>query len=304
MNLSVRRHPAPAFATAAVLGLILAAAAVGQQRPQAMITPNYKDADLGQIVEAVAQVTGKNFIIDPRVKAQVTMLSATPMTPDAFYEAFLAILQVHGFVAVQAGKVYKIIPDANARQVPANDLPDHVSATSDEIMTQVVTLKSVSAAQLVPILRPLIPQYGHLAAYPAGNVLIISDRAANVNRLLRIIQRIDQGGEDEIEVIRLENASSVEVVRVVNALSQGAAGAETGTTTRLIADERTNSVLLSGEKSQRLRLRALIAHLDTPLERGGGTVVRHLKYADADKLSAKLKEQVQSSTSAAEGRSL
>jgi general secretion pathway protein D len=148
--------------------------------------------DLGQIVEAVSQVTGKNFIIDPRVKAQVTMLSATPMTPDAFYEAFLAILQVHGFVAVPSGKVIKIIPDANARQVPANDLPDRVSSTSDEIVTQVVMLKNVSAAQLVPILRPLIPQYGHLAAYPASNALIISDRANNVNRMLRIIQRIDQ----------------------------------------------------------------------------------------------------------------
>ncbi|MCX7058064.1 MAG: hypothetical protein NTZ79_13025, partial [Proteobacteria bacterium] len=138
---------------------------------QAMITPNYKDADLTQIVEAVSQVTGKNFIIDPRVKAQVTMLSATPMGPGAFYEAFLAILQVHGFVAVPSGKLYKIIPDANARQVPANDLPESVSSSSDELVTQVVQLKNVSAAQLVPILRPLIPQNGHLAAYTASNVL-------------------------------------------------------------------------------------------------------------------------------------
>ncbi len=170
---------------------------------QALITPNYKDADLTQIVEAISQITGKNFIIDPRVKAQVTMLSATPMTPDAFYEAFLSILQVHGFVAVPTGKLWKIIPDANSRQVPANDLPDSVSANSDELVTQVVQLKNANATQLVPILRPLIPQNGHLAAYPATNMLIISDHANNVNRMVRILERIEQGGDDDIDVIRL-----------------------------------------------------------------------------------------------------
>ncbi len=265
---------------------------------QAMITPNYKDADLTQIVEAVSQVTGKNFIIDPRVKAQVTMLSATPMGPGAFYEAFLAILQVHGFVAVPSGKLYKIIPDANARQVPANDLPESVSSSSDELVTQVVQLKNVSAAQLVPILRPLIPQNGHLAAYTASNVLIISDHANNVSRLLRIIERIDSGGDEDIDVIRLEHASSSEIVRVVNQLTQGAAN-DGGAATKLIADERTNSVLLSGEKNQRLKLRALVAHLDTPLESGSGTRVRYLKYADAEKIATKLKEQVQATSAPA-----
>ncbi|MBS0375072.1 MAG: type II secretion system secretin GspD [Proteobacteria bacterium] len=258
------------------------------------ITPNFKDIDLGQIVDAVSKLTGKNFIIDPRVKAQVTMMSSTPMSPDAFYEAFLAILQVHGFVAVQSGSVYKIVPDANARTLPAVDLPDHVSSVSDEIVTQVVALRSVSAAQLVPILRPLMPQYGHLAAYPAANVLILSDHANNVARLLKVIDRIDRSSDDEFEVQRLEHASAVEIVRVVNQLAQ--AGGEQGSTAKLIADERTNSVLLSGEKNQRLRFRALIAHLDTPIEKGGGTTVRYLHYADAEKLAQKLKEQVQATT--------
>ncbi len=280
---------------------LLTSAALAQPRPgAAMITPNYKDADLGQVVEAVSQVTGKNFIIDPRVKAQVTMLSSTPMTPDAFYEAFLAILQVHGFVAVHAGAVYKIIPDANARTMPGVDLPDTVNGGSDEVVTQVVALRSVSAAQLVPILRPLIPQYGHLAAYTASNILIISDRANNVSRMMRIIDRIDRSTDDEIEVIRLEHASAVEVVRVVNQLG-AAAGAEAGAAAKVIADERTNSVLLSGEKNQRLKLRALVAHLDTPLDKGGGTTVRYLKYADADKLATKLKEQISATTAAATG---
>ncbi len=257
-----------------------------------MITPNYKDADLGQIVEAVSQVTGKNFIIDPRARAQVTMLSATPMSADAFYEAFLSILQVHGFVAVPSGRVWKIIPDANARQVPANDLPDKVSATSDEIVTQVMQVRNVSAAQLVPILRPLIPQYGHLAAYPSSNMLIISDRANNVNRLMRIIKRIDQAGDEDIDVIRLEHASAAEVVRVVNSLAAQPQGGEGGSTVKLVADERTNSVLISGESGARLRLKALVAHLDTPLESGGDTQVRYLRYSDAEKIAGKLKEQL------------
>ncbi|MFZ8886461.1 MAG: type II secretion system secretin GspD [Steroidobacteraceae bacterium] len=276
--------------------LACSGAATAQQGPA--ITPNYKDADLGQVIEAVAQVTRKNFIVDPRVRAQVTMLSTTPMSPAAFYEAFLAILQVHGFVAVPSGDVIKILPDANARQMPANDLPDSVSSTSDEIVTQIVLLRNVSAAQLVPILRPLIPQYGHLAAHPASNMLIISDRAANVNRMVRIIERIDQAGDQEIDVIRLEHASSAEIVRVINAL---APTISEGGAPQVVADERTNSVLLSGEGSQRLRIKTLIAHLDTPLEAGGDTQVRYLRYADAEKISVKLKEQAQGAAMAAAG---
>jgi general secretion pathway protein D len=287
---------AAALATALALGAVVVTVptpAVAQS--QGTITPNYKDADLSQIIEAVSAVTGKNFIVDPRVKAQVTMLSSTPMTPNAFYEAFLSILQVHGFVAVPSGDTIKILPDANARQVPSNDLPSRVSSSSDEIVTQVVAVRNVSAAQLVPILRPLIPQYGHLAAYPASNMLIISDRAANVNRLVRIIQRIDQQGDEAVDVIPLQHASAAEVVRIINTLYTGGAAAEGAgmPAVRVIADERTNSVLVSGETSQRLRLKTLVAHLDTPLDTGGDTQVRYLKYADSEKIAAKLREQIQ-----------
>ncbi len=289
----------------AALGALLACAATAaaQQPPGPRITPNFKDADITQIIEAVSAATGKNFIVDPRVgRQQVTMLSTTPMTPEAFYQAFLSILQVYGFVAVQTGDIIKIIPDANARQFPSNDLPDRVSSTSDEIVTQVIAVKNVSAAQLVPILRPLIPQYGHLAAYPASNMLIISDRANNVNRIVRIIRRIDQGGDAEIEVIPMQNASAAEVVRVVSQLVQGAAAAEGGgTNLKLVADDRSNSILLSGEQAARLRVKALIAHLDTPLESGGDTQVRYLRYSDAEKIAAKLKEQVTGVAAAAPG---
>lgn len=275
-----------------------------QAQQEATITPAFRDADLTQVIEAVSQITGKTIIVDPRVRAQVTILSSTPMSSDAFYEAFLSILQVHGFVAVPSGNVIKIIPDTNARQVPANDLPNTVNGSSDEIVTQVISVRNVSAAQLVPVLRPLIPQYGHLVAYPPSNMLIISDRASNVSRMMRIIQRIDQGGDEEIDIIRLENASAAEIVRVVNALSSGPGQqAEQGGSSgaKLVADDRTNSVLISGEKSQRLRLRTLVTHLDTPLETGGDTQVRYLNYADAEQIAGKLKEQVTGITQAAPG---
>jgi general secretion pathway protein D len=272
---------------------IIAMSSIASAQQSGRITPNFKDADITQITEAVAAATGKNFIVDPRVRAQVTMISSTPMTPGAFYEAYLAILQVHGFIAVQSGQIIKILPDANARQIPSIDLPDHVSSTSDEIVTQVVDVKNVSAAQLVPILRPLIPQYGQLAAYPASNILIISDRANNVNRIIRIIRRIDQVGDQDVEVIPLQNASSAEIVRVINSLYAGGQQAqEGGQAAKVVADDRSNSVLVGGDQSQRLRIRALIAHLDTPLEAGGDTQVRYLRYADAEKIAPKLKEQI------------
>jgi general secretion pathway protein D len=272
--------------------VLVATMSAASAQQSGRITPNFKDADITQITEAVAAATGKNFIVDPRVRAQVTMISSTPMSPAAFYEAYLAILQVHGFIAVPAGDIIKILPDANARQIPSVDLPDHVSSTSDEIVTQVIDVKNVSAAQLVPILRPLIPQYGQLAAYPASNILIISDRANNVNRIMRIIRRIDQVGDQDVEVIPLQNASSSEIVRVINSLYQGQQAAEGGTPVKVVADDRSNSVLVGGDQNQRLRIRALIAHLDTPLEAGGDTRVRYLKYADAEKIAPKLKEQI------------
>jgi general secretion pathway protein D len=277
----------------AFLGALLALASVAlAEAPDRHITANFKDAELTQIAEAVSTATGKSFIIDPRVRGQVTMLSSTPMNPAAFYEAFLAILQVHGFIAVPAGNVVKILPDVNARQIPSLDLPGQVSATSDEIVTQVIDVKNVSAAQLVPILRPMIPQYGHLAAYPASNILIISDRASNVNRIIRIIRRVDQVGDQSVEIVQLQNASSADTVRVLNSLFQQAAAAEGGAAVKVVADERSNSVLISGDQSQRLRIRALVAHLDTPLEKGGDTQIRYLHFANAEKIAPKLKEQI------------
>src|SRR4051812_8408705 len=259
------------------------------------ITPNFKDAEIGQVIEAVAAATGKTIIPDPRIRAQVTMLSQTPMSPAAFYEAFLALLQVHQFVAVESGGIIRIIPDANARQVPnKGDLSPRIDGESDELITQVIAVENVNAAQLVPVLRPLMPQAAHMAAYPAGNILILSDRASNVARVMRIIKRIDQQGDNEVDIINLQNASASEVVRVVNSFFQQQAAAEGGgaSAVRVIADDRSNSVLIGGDKNARLRIKALVTHLDTPLETGGDTQVRYLQFADAEKIATKLKEQI------------
>jgi general secretion pathway protein D len=221
------------------------------------------------------------------VKGKVTVISSRPMDSDEVYQVFLSILKVHGFAAVPSGEVIKIVPDVNAKQDGIPTANDGSPGRGDEMVTRVVQVDNVAAAQLVPILRPLVPQQGHLAAYPATNVLIISDRANNVERLLTIIRRIDQVSDSEIEVITLQFASAVEVVRVLTSLkratpaAKGAAAAAGGGQV-LVADERTNSVLLSGDRASRLRMRAIISHLDTPLDTGGNTDVIYLRYATAE----------------------
>ena len=295
----IRRKRRPAlsrpFLGAALLCLTCVAWA---QQPAA--TLNWKDADIRQVVEAVSAVTGKNFILDPRVTGRVTLLSPTPLGPDALYEAFLSILQVHGYVAIDSGDLIKIIPDATARQFPSQ-IGTEGAAGPDDLATQVIQLRNVGATQLVPILRPLIPQYGHLVAHSGSNMLIISDRAANVSRMLSIIRRIDQASDEDIEVVPLQHASAAEIVRIMTALTQTPRSDGLPVTTSLVADSRTNSVLIGGDRADRLRLRTLIAHLDTPLDAGGDTQVRYLRYADAEELATKLQEHFSGRAPAAAG---
>ncbi len=275
---------------------LLALAALAHQASAAVasITPNFKDANIRQIIQAVSAATGKNFILDPRVNAQVTMYSSTPLTPAAFYQAFLSILEVYGYIAVPSGHdIVKIVPTADERVMTGNTLPKFISPTSDEIVTQVIPVKNVSAAELVPILRPLVPEWGHLAAYPPSNILIVSDRASNVNRIMRIVRRIDRVGNQDVDVMPLHNASATQVVQVIDQLYQGQAAAQMGRTFKVVADERTNSVLISGDPAERLRIRALVAELDTPTAAGGNTRVVYLHYASAKELAPKLKQQME-----------
>ncbi|CAK0738968.1 general secretion pathway protein D [Gammaproteobacteria bacterium] len=253
------------------------------------VTLNLADADLSAVIATVAEITGKNFIVDPRVKGKVTIVSSRPLDKNAIYQVFLSVLEVHGFAAVPSGEITKIVPDANAKQSAITLSTSEHPGNGDETVTRVIDVKNVQAAQLVPILRPLVAQQGHLAAYPQNNMIILSDRAANVQRMMEILRRIDVPSRNEIEIIPLHHASATEVVRVVTSLAQQektkeGAGAGGGGMT-LVADERTNTVLLGGDKEDRLRLRAIISHLDTPLENtGGNTVVIYLHYAQAKDL--------------------
>jgi len=253
---------------------------------EATATLNLKDADIRTLIKTVSEITGRNFVIDPRVKAKVTIVSSKPMEKDELYQVFLSILQVHGFAAVPTGNVIKIVPDVAAKQGPVPTASPGTPGVGDELVTRVVTVQHVPASQLVPILRPLVPQQGLLAAYAPSNTLIITDRASNINRLMSIIRRVDRADSDEIEIITLQHASAAEVVRIITSLEKKGTAAKTPATSSysLSADDRTNSILIAGDRSSRLKIRGLIAHLDTPLEIGGRTQVVFLKNAKAKDL--------------------
>lgn len=278
-----------------VLGLLgcvaVSTPAWAQGTDEGAFTLNLKNADITTLIATVSEVTGRNFIIDPRVKGNVTVLSATPMTANELYQTFLSVLEVHGFAAVPAGQVTKIIPQINAKQAGAFGTdPD----TEEEIVTRVVQLDNVPADQLVPILRPLIPQYGHLAAYVPANSLIISDRAANVERVNQIIKRIDNNGMTHVQTVELQHASASDVVAVLKRLR----GPQARGMARVAADTRTNSIIISGNAEQRARARSIIAELDTRTQRSGGTQVIYLDYADAEELAPVLQDYAASAVAA------
>ena len=252
--------------------------------PPGTHTLNLKDADIQALIATVSEITGKNFILGPNVQGKVTVVSARPMKPDEIYDVFLSVLRVHGFAAIPSGSMIKIVPEAMAQQDGSAALDGSAAHAPDELVTQVVTVKHLSAAELVPILRPLMPQGGQLIAHGSSNSLVISDRAGNVQRLIGIIQRIDTVSDTDVEVIPLAHASAAELARTITQLADNKTNDASGEQAKIFADERTNSIMLTGGKNARLRLRALIAHLDTPLNNGGDTQVVYLHYANAKDL--------------------
>ena len=246
------------------------------------VTLNFSDADLVAVINSVSQITGKNFIIDPRVKGKVTVVSSKPLNEKEVYNVFLSILQVHGFATVPTKNAIKIIPDATAKQSAAPFTGSRRNP-EDQLITRVLSIKHINAAQLVPILRPLVAQQGHLAAYPTTNVLIISDRASNITRIDRIIAEMDKEVDSDIEIIKLKHAFAAEVVRLLTSLNIASPDQKNPASAgvKVSADERTNSILLSGERTTRLKYRAIISDLDAPVETSGNTHVVYLRYADA-----------------------
>ena len=218
---------------------------------------NLKEADIGAFISQVADITGKSFVIDPRVKGKVNVLSSEPMNKDGVYELFLSVLQVQGFVAVPAGDVTLIVQQNDVKQ-QGRDLDESVQVDSQELLTKVIMIKNTPALDLVPILRPLVAKYGHLAGVKSANALIISDHANNIFRIEQIIDRLDRSGSEELEVIQLKEAWVGNVVTMLQNLdpakvSQGnAAGANENTagSIRVVADERSNRLIIKGEKKR------------------------------------------------------
>ncbi|WP_110266020.1 type II secretion system secretin GspD [Sinimarinibacterium flocculans] len=259
---------------------------LGTLPARAEITLNLKDADISTLIATVSEVTGKNFIVDARVKGKVTVVSASPMSSDGLYETFLAVLAVNGFAAIPAGDTIKIIPEATAKQEGSGVYGSSSRLPIDEVVTHVYQLQNINAAQLVPILRVLVPQWGHLAAYQPNNSLIITDRASNVERIGRLIQQMDQAGDREIEFVRLQYAAASEIVRILTAMTQQDKQSDpTSQPATIIADERSNSILIGGDKAARQKFIDIVRQLDIQLEDDGATQVVYLRHASAENLA-------------------
>ena len=278
-----------------VLAVLLLISVVSPIQAQESWQINLKDADIGAFISQVADITGKSFVVDPRVKGKVNVITSEAMNSHGVYELFLSVLQQHGFAAVPAGDVILIVQQNDVKQ-NGRDLDEKAGIGSQELLTKVIMIKNTPALDLVPILRPLVAKYGHLAGVKSSNALIISDHAVNIRRIEQIIDRLDKSGSEELEVIQLKEAWVGNVVTMLQSLdpakvSQGNANNTDNTSgsIRVVADERSNRLIIKGEKTARERIRQLIEQLDQPSYFSGSAQVIRLHYADATKLAEMLK---------------
>lgn len=250
-------------------------------------TVNIRNADIQAFINQVAEMTGRNFVVDPRVRARdVTVVSHKPLSQEQVYELFLSVLQVHGYAAVPTAGATKIVPNTNAKQ---SNLPltqeGEEGEQGEKLITRVIPLDNAPAEQLVPVLRPLVPQYGHLAAVASANALIISDHVSNIQRIEAIISHIDGADSDQVEVIELEHAFAGDMVELLQDMTSKAQGGGRGDKSgglTLVADERTNSLVIKGNEDVRERLRRMVRELDVPQDESGSVHVVRLAHADAE----------------------
>jgi general secretion pathway protein D len=282
---------------AVLLLCILPVIGLAQPAEPDTVTLNFVNSDIEGVVKAVSEITGKNFVLDPRVKGSVNIVSTRPMARALVYEVFLSALRLQGYAAVEDHGVVKIVPEADAKLHPGRTLGpnERPRADGDQIQTQVFTLKYESAAQLLPILRPLIAPANTITVYPASNTLVITDYAGNLQRIGRIIDAIDQPGGTDPVVIPLAHASALDVALLVNRLfadpAQAAAGAaDTSQRLSVVADARSNSLIARADNPSRItRLRTLVAMLDSPTSAAGNLHVVYLKNAEAVKVAETLR---------------
>ena len=246
-------------------------------------TVNLKDTDIQEFIKFVADITGTTMVVDPNVKGKVRVISSKPVTQPELYDLFLSVLDVQGYTAVRSGQVIRVVPSKDARSSPVPIMEDQASVGSDEYVTQVIRLDNISAAKLIPVLRPLVPQQAHMAAYAPSNAIIISDIRSNIDRIVDIIERMDRSAIQTTEIIRLKYGVAEDVVKMLDTLekSRQGEGAEADKEAVLVADKRTNSVVVTADELSVERIQKLVAYLDTPLEQSGNVRVIYLEYADA-----------------------
>lgn len=247
---------------------------------------NLRDADLTAFINEVADITGKNFAVDPRVRGNVTVISNKPLNKAEVYDLFLGVLNVNGVVAIPSGNTIKLVPDSN---VKSSGIPFDAKqrATGDQIVTRVIWLENTNPNDLIPALRPLMPQFAHLSAVAGTNALIVSDRANNIYQLETIVRNLDGTGQNDIESVALQSSQAEEMIGLLESMSStGSARDLKGSRIRIIADNRTNRIILKGDTATRKRIRQMIEMLDVPAaDRLGGLKVFRLKYASAKNLA-------------------
>ncbi len=256
-------------------------------------TVNLKEADIQELIKFVAEATETTIVVDPAVKGKVKVVSSKPVSRTELYDLFLSILEVHGYTAVRSGGVVRVIQSKDARSAPVTVRDDEGRRGNDEYVTQVMRLKNISAAKLIPVLRPLVPQQAHMAAYAPSNAIIISDVASNIDRIAAIIERMDRTATQETEVIKLRYGVAEDVVRMLDQLNTSEAQQGNEVEVMLVADARTNSVLISADELERARMTQLIRYLDTPLEQSGNVKVIYLEYAKAEDIAEVLTKVMQ-----------
>ena len=175
-------------------------------------TVNSKQMDIQQLIISVAKATNKTIIIDPKVKGKVQVVSSKPLNQQEYYDLFLSILDVHGFAAIESGNVVRVVPEKDARTSPVR-VVDKQGRGNSEVVTHVIQLENISAAKLIPVLRPLAPQQAHMAAYAGSNAIIISDTSANIARIRQVIEKIDHSALEKTEIVPLAHAAAEDVVK-------------------------------------------------------------------------------------------
>ncbi len=253
-------------------------------------TWNLHEADIRAVIQTVAQLTGKNFIIDPRVQGKITLISSHAMNPDEMYRVFLSMLQVLNYSAVNAENAIKIIPAMDAKAYGTQtDNPN-----GNQVVVRVVSVNHVSAAQLVPVLRPLMLDWGSVTAYRPSNSLVLAGFAANINRLVTIIHHLDRANDAKTEVIKIQYADASKLLRVIQSLQSANNNQGKVSNVALAADVRANALLVSGNKINRDHTIALIKQLDTESDAGGNnTRVMRLNYLTAKKIAPTLTKLAQ-----------